>query len=352
MRVLFDHQIFINQKVGGISRYIMDLKNGLEEYTDTDCRVAAHFSRNHYLSKEQYSFGTFIPKSIARFSNRNLIAEHYVNKADVIHPTYYNISYLRKIKKPVILTVHDLIYFKYPQLFPDFPVFQRHFEYALKRCDGIICISAATKTELERFYSLSGKQVKVIHHGIRLKYDHPVSATDDEGGYFLYVGGRHHYKKFEVLLKAFKKLIKKNKNAKLIVVGGEPLSQEEKSFFDQYHMNITHEAFVTDDTLLSMFRNAMALIVTSLDEGFCYPVVEAVFAGTKVICSDIEVLREIAGTFASFYDVGSADSLYELMESYMKSDRPQKQMLADNIRQHYSIERMCNDTRLFYNIFA
>ena len=41
--------------------------------------------------------------------------------------------------------------------------------------------------------------------------------------------------------------------------------------------------------------------MTSTQEGFCLPLVEALRAGAKVVCSDIPVLREIADGSCTYF---------------------------------------------------
>jgi glycosyltransferase involved in cell wall biosynthesis len=61
--------------------------------------------------------------------------------------------------------------------------------------------------------------------------------------------------------------------------------------------------------LRTLYANAKVYINTSLVEGFCLPILEAHTLGVPVICSDIPVLREVAGDGALFVDPGDADAL-------------------------------------------
>ncbi len=59
---------------------------------------------------------------------------------------------------------------------------------------------------------------------------------------------------------------------------------------------------VTDATLATLYAECAALIYGSLFEGFGLPIHEAILAGSRVICSDIPVFREIAGDAATYFD--------------------------------------------------
>jgi alpha-1,3-rhamnosyl/mannosyltransferase len=61
--------------------------------------------------------------------------------------------------------------------------------------------------------------------------------------------------------------------------------------------------YVSDRLAGLMLASAIAVLVPSTYEGFGLPVLEAMSAGTPVICSDIPVFHEVAGQAATF--VGS-----------------------------------------------
>lgn len=347
MKILFDHQIFVNQRIGGISRYITDLNRGLNRVPGVKSGIAAALTANFYLDKTS-SFPEFpLSKRIVRTYNKTLIRKFLIAKTDIIHPTYYNIRYLRNVQKPVVITVHDLIYFKYPQYFKDYKKHEAQFSDAINRCDGIICISQKTKKDLEHYFGQINKPLEVIHHGIALPANK--NKTISKKKFFLYVGSRHLYKNFSVLLTAFMTFLQQYSEYKLLAVGGEPLNEKEKAAFDKHSQYIQHIPFVTDAELQGLYAEAAAMIITSFDEGFCYPAVEALLAGTRVICSDIEVLREVAGEHASYFDPNDADSLLQRMVSVADLDSTVETPVNSYFRQYYTIERMSDETRQFYD---
>ena len=72
---------------------------------------------------------------------------------------------------------------------------------------------------------------------------------------------------------------------------------------------------LADAELAAAYVNATCLIVSSSHEGFCLPVLEAQSFGTPVICSDIPVLREVAGDGALFFGSGDAGGLASSLKS-------------------------------------
>jgi glycosyltransferase involved in cell wall biosynthesis len=72
-----------------------------------------------------------------------------------------------------------------------------------------------------------------------------------------------------------------------------------------------------DDALHALYHGAELLALPSLHEGFGLPVLEAMAQETAVLCSDIPVLREVAGDAALYVpvrDVGAwRDALVDLL---------------------------------------
>jgi glycosyltransferase involved in cell wall biosynthesis len=63
---------------------------------------------------------------------------------------------------------------------------------------------------------------------------------------------------------------------------------------------------LTDHAMRRLMRGAVAVLAASLDEGFDYPVQEALAAGVPVLASDIPAHRETAGGFAGM--IGAPDA--------------------------------------------
>jgi len=73
--------------------------------------------------------------------------------------------------------------------------------------------------------------------------------------------------------------------------------------------------WVADSDLERLFATSTAYICPSLFEGFGLPVLEAMQRGVPVACSDIPVLREVAGEAATFFDPRSPRSAATALEA-------------------------------------
>ena len=123
--IVYDSQIFDQQKFGGISRYFCEIMSNLQFNYD----IAVRYTENHYLLNSKIKrHGIYIPHLFFKYhqqklyqSNAKLILKLMQKHAPfVYHPTYYNPLFLKQIgNNPFVITVHDMTYEKYPDLFQD-----------------------------------------------------------------------------------------------------------------------------------------------------------------------------------------------------------------------------------------
>jgi glycosyltransferase involved in cell wall biosynthesis len=78
---------------------------------------------------------------------------------------------------------------------------------------------------------------------------------------------------------------------------------------------------VNDATLLDLYLNCAALVYPSKVEGFGLPLLEALGCGTPVVCSEIEVCREVAGEVAYYFDPNSVDHMHEALQKAFEEGR-------------------------------
>jgi glycosyltransferase involved in cell wall biosynthesis len=75
------------------------------------------------------------------------------------------------------------------------------------------------------------------------------------------------------------------------------------------HTNIEIYPTLTEPELIAMYQKAEVLVSLSLYEGFGIPILEGLFNGCKVVCSDIPVYRELFSGYVSFCDPLDLDSI-------------------------------------------
>ena len=120
IRINYDHQIFSEQKYGGISRYFIELYKHLHNESVFNINIDSFSSNNAYLNKVDKSIVsfTFTNKIFLRLNYKlnQFYSKYKLQKRDydLFHPTYYDPYFLDYIDdKPFVLTVHDMIHERY-----------------------------------------------------------------------------------------------------------------------------------------------------------------------------------------------------------------------------------------------
>ena len=74
----------------------------------------------------------------------------------------FNINHFKGKK---IVTTHDLIFLRYPKLYPylDRKIYNKKFRHACDTADTIIAISEETKRDIEEHYFIPENKIKVIY---------------------------------------------------------------------------------------------------------------------------------------------------------------------------------------------
>ena len=76
---------------------------------------------------------------------------------------------------------------------------------------------------------------------------------------------------------------------------------------------------LSDAALAALVQGSRGLLFPTLAEGFGLPVVEALALGARVLCNDLEVLREIAGKNATFAPVSDRELWLNVIRDWEKN---------------------------------
>lgn len=332
MKIIFDHQIFVDQRVGGISKYHTELyKNLLEIGCDADliCRLHQNLFvkeefNNHKLFIEKNSI--WIKRSMKFYNSLELYAKLNKNRDCIIHPTYYNTTLLKRFtKNPMVITVHDLTHELFFPKTDQVRRFLKKKKQTIMTADRIIAISNHTKKDLLAYYHLPEDKIDVVYHGVNNRIDLKNSYSKRHE-YILFVGERQGYKNFEITIRALASLLK-GYSIDLICVGGE-FNAAEKHLIHQLNLeSCVYSQYVSEDYLQYLYQNAILFIYPSLYEGFGLPILEAFRNDCPICISNTSCFPEIAGDAALYFDPNDQDSIQEQVRSILDNKQ-----LRENLR--------------------
>ena len=360
MKILYDHQNFSTSKYGGITKYFCELIQNLP--SEYEYKLSVILSDNQFL-KENYKFfkkkniplpdrefkgKAFIKRKIYylnnQYSRRCILSNHF----DLFHPTYYDNYFFDILKKPYIITVHDLIAFKFKNNYFWKDTLRLGMEKAIKNATRIISISQNTKKDLVDILNINPEKIDVVYHG----YNKPdIKITlNNYGRYILFVGRRTSYKNFTTFVNAISGILQKDSELKLICVG-TPFSKEEMSELSKLKiLEQTIALTVNENSLNNLYSNALLFVYPSLYEGFGMPILEAFANNCPVCLSNTSCLPEIAGNAGVYFDPYSAGSILEAVKKVLDdTDFKDKMIIAGRERlADFSWKKTAEKTAISY----
>lgn len=223
--------------------------------------------------------------------------------------------------KRTVVTVHDMIALKTRDGF-----IRRHNLRGICRAAHVICVSEATRQEFLRLSGYPPEQTHVIHEGVEEEFFvEPAGDPFERLGlprarYLLHIGHVFPYKNIPGLLRVFSQLVgDKGTDLFLLRVGGA-FTREQQRLAQQLGIagRIRHLGYVPSKQLPLLYRCAELLLFPSLDEGFGFPVLEAMASSLPVVASQRGALPEVAGQAALLADPSDPTALVDRVRNLLK----------------------------------
>jgi glycosyltransferase involved in cell wall biosynthesis len=329
MKIAYDHRIFCGQRYGGISRYFCEIATRIGRIEGCEAKIYAPLHINVFAKNVPQVLGVFtpaIPKTqrLRQALNEQIVRRHLAKDLpDILHETYYGEGSVAPPSTQVVVTIHDMIHERFPQLMPPHDTTARSKAAAVRRADHIICVSQNTRKDVIEILGVRPDKVSVVHLGSSLSACTPRSRTQSANSrpYILYVGVRAGYKNFEGLLKAYANSSALKRDFDLICFGGPRFTPEEnrkmKALGLQGHVLRMTGA---DELLCQLYSSATCLVYPSLYEGFGIPIAEAMACECPVVCSGTSSMTEVAGDAAQYFDPYDSDNMQVAIEKVVNSN--------------------------------
>jgi len=240
---------------------------------------------------------------------------------------------------PVIVTIHDLSFIRYPDLSRPANRMYRTVltRLSAQRARRLIAVSAHAAAESTRLLGVPRERVDVIYHGVDpvfhpLPVDEVAAFRRDRGlpeRFVLFVGTLEPRKNLVRLVEAFARI--RDGRVRLVLAGGKGwlyddlFAKVEALGLDE---EVVFPGYVMDDELPLWYNAATVFSYPSVYEGFGIPVLEAQACGTPVLTSNTSSLPEAAGDGALMVDPYDVEELAAGLDRLL-TDEPLRHELRE-----------------------
>lgn len=263
--------------------------------------------------------------------------DRHLGDVDVIHGTNYVVPPSRR---PRLVTVYDCWALDHPDaVHRDIGLMMNALRRAIDTGAHVHASSHATATRLRAHFPSA--TVTVVHLGAPALAP-PIAGTDgappsgvpDDGRVILSIGTAERRKNLPFLVSLMDDLVGVAPSIRLVIVGGEgDDTAAVRAAVDRLGSNARDRVHLlgrVDDAMVGrLYHRASAVAYPSLDEGFGFPVLEAMSMGVPVVASDVGSVPEVAGAAASLCPVSDRAAWIEALVAATTDDERRTRMIDD-----------------------
>lgn len=206
-----------------------------------------------------------------------------------------------------MITVHDMVY----KLFPETMSFGNRLinfflhDRSIRNADKVWAVSDYTKGEIETFFPERKSRAIVVGTSIDKAIFYHQEVSDERkqqilgkyglsAEFIITVGTLEPRKNLQFLFSLMQSM--QLENQELLIVGGKGWGDAGVSNHqlpDNILNSIKFAGFVSDEDLTVLYNIASAYVSTSLNEGFCLPLLEAMTCGCPVVAAHNSGMIEV-----------------------------------------------------------
>ena len=224
--------------------------------------------RNYDLIIESVNCVPFFSMFYAPFKKRILIIHHITDNIPFIELPNKFLAFLARLGEKLML----LLYKRTP----------------------VVTVSESTKKELERY---GFKKIYIVHNGVNFEKLQRLAGNPGKKADYplmLYLGRIKRYKRLDHLLRAFKIVLEKVPEARLVIAGGGTALNEMQKLANDLGVKeyVEFTGSVSEREKAELLRKAWVFVMPSMKEGWGITVIEANACGTPVVVYDVPGLRD------------------------------------------------------------
>ncbi len=345
MNIGFDAKRLFNN-ISGLGNYSRNIVSYLQEfYPDNKYFLFTPSQRENIKFTLNKSTEIIMPQNDTFFKNKSLwrtkgiLKDEKFKQLDIFQGLSNELPVgISKTKIKSILTVHDLIFIRFPELYKFFDrkIYTLKMKQSCKEADKIIAISNQTKNDLINFLNIDENKIKTVYQGCNEIYKSTVNQEVKNSikekynlpeNFILNVGTIEARKNALLIVKA---LLLKKINIPLVIVG------RETSYTEKIHKFVTENKMknqviiinnVDFQDLPALYQMAEIFIYPSFFEGFGIPIIEAFNSSTPVITSDIAIFKEVGNDTILYFENNNVENLAEKILLLLENKTKQQEYI-------------------------
>ncbi|MFE2859806.1 MULTISPECIES: glycosyltransferase family 4 protein [Sphingobacterium] len=241
-----------------------------------------------------------------------------------------------------VVTIHDLIFLRYPELYKpiDRWIYNKKFQLAVNHADKIIAISEQTKSDIIDYYAIPEHKIEVIYQGCHPAFKVPKSDDEQDKlrlkynlpkDFLLNVGSIEKRKNVLQIVKAIQDI-----DIPLLIIGKKTTYLEEINRYivaNKLESKVIIKQGFTIEELSTIYAMASIFIYPSIFEGFGIPIIEALYAGTPVITTNSGVFPEAGGPSSCYVDPSNVDEINLAIKRILSDSQTSARMISQG--RHY-----------------
>ena len=244
---------------------------------------------------------------------------------DLFHATW-NHGLPKGLPFPSILTIHDLIPWRFPRDVP-WPqpawlhraLYRHALSSSAREAAAIVTVSETSRYDVEERLPHAARRVEVVKNPLP-RWFRPADEADGlelrdrlAGGrpYWLYLGGFDPRKALPTMLTAVSQAFPDRASAPMLVLAGarNPYARKCEAIAAQLGLPARFPGHVPDSELPALFAGASLFIYPSRHEGFGIPLLFAMATGVPIVASDGGSVPEVVGDAGHLFPAGDARAL-------------------------------------------
>ena len=264
-----------------------------------------------------------------------------------------------------IVTIHDLIYIRFPHYFPfiDRQIYRFKGQYACKHADGIIAISERTRQDLIELFNVPAEKIKVIYQSCDDSFKTPFESKrlqeikrkyELPDCFILNVGTIEERKNQLLLVKAMNAL---PQDCQLILIG------KQQAYAAKVHAEIERLGlkdrvrFLKDVSFMDLpgiYQLAKVFAYPSIYEGFGIPIIEALYSGVPVIAATGSCLEEAGGPDSMYVQPNDVEAMSSALNHLLNSPETCRKMVDKGLTfvQKFNNDAIANQLMTYYEGIA